>query len=144
MPGRWERFSDAQNLTTAGSHTNLELFSNQPDPAAGGDVLFERDVVIVDGIVTIHTDTDDLCGVRLVVAHEIIASGDISDTVPAEHDDMLYYSWFVARGPMIFRLRSKKTIHPNEKLWLTSWKENGSTATTIRTGMRLFVVPKSG
>ncbi len=144
MPGRWERFSHSETLTTAGSHGNFEIFSNQPDPAAGGDALLQREVVIVDGIVTVQCDTDMMSGVRLVVAHELIVDGDLSDTVPTEEDDMIYYSWFVSRGPMVFRLRSKKTIHPNEKLWLTIWKELGATSTIIRVAGRLFMVPKGG
>lgn len=142
MAGRWERFSTVNTLTTAGTHNNFELFSNQGITPGGGESLVERPVIIVDGIVTIITDTDDLIGVRLVVAHEIIVDGDLSDTVPVDHDDMVYYSWFCARGPSYFRLRSKKSIQHNEKLWLTAWKESGSASTITRVGLRLFMVPK--
>ncbi len=144
MAGRWERFSKTSTLTTVGLHSNSELFHNAGHPASGGDNLVQRDVVIVDGIVTIHSDTDALIGTRLVVANELIVDGDLSDTIPEEHSDMIYYSWFTARGPSYFRLRSKKSIHPEEKLWLTIWKEQEATSTIVHAGLRLFLVPKGG
>lgn len=142
MPGRWERFSVADTLSTVGSHNNTELFHNAGAAIGTGENRVDRDVVIVDGIVTVMADTVMLIGARLVVAHELIVDGDLSDTIPAEHDDMIYYSWFCSGGPSYFRLRSKKTIHPEEKLWLTTWKEQGTTSTVVRIGLRLFIVPK--
>ncbi len=137
MAGRWDRFTFEAAITTVGNHANQEVMSNASAPA----LHYERNLTVVDGIVTVVTDSDDLFGCRLIVAHELIVTGDISDTVPAEHDSAIYYSWFAARGPLVFRLRTNKTVRPEHKLWLTVWKELGAAASAnIRFGMRYFVV----
>ncbi len=137
----WERFSATASITTVGNHSVTELIHNGQST---DDLFHEHPLVVVDGIVTIITDTDDLMGARLVVAHEIIVAGDLSDVVPDEHDAAIYYSWFCGRGPLVFRLQSKKTILPEHKLWLTLWKEQGdSAAANIHFGMRAYIQRKS-
>ncbi len=132
----WERFSASAAITSLGNHANTEVFSN----AAAPQQFYESKITVVDGIVTCLADSDDLWGARLIVAHELIVTGDISDTVPDEHDPGIFYSWFVGRGPLVFRLRSKKTVPPEHKLWLTLWKEQGSaTSANIHLGMRYLV-----
>ncbi len=137
----WERYDGSGVLGSLGDHINRELFHNQQ-----ADENFEAsDVVIVDGILTLITDTDDLCGVRLLVVPEEIASASLTEDVPQPHNQMVYYSWFAARGPMVFRLRSKRTIPPEHKLWIQTWKANtggGSTSTTLRYGIHLLLVAK--
>ncbi len=137
----WERYDRSEVLTAQGGHVNREIFHNLQ-----ADENFESsDVVIVDGIVTFITDTDDLCGARLLVVPEEILDGTLTEDVPQPHNDMVYYSWFVARGPMVFRLRSKKTVPPEHKLWMQVWKATsggGTTATTIRWGLHVLFVVK--
>ncbi len=137
----WERYDDETTLAAVGSHTNREVFHNFQ-----GDENFESsDVVIVDGIMTFITDTDDLCGARLLVVPEEILTAALTEDIPQPHNDMVYYSWFVARGPMVFRLRSKRTIPPEHKLWMQVWKATtggGTTSTTVRWGAHLLFVVK--
>ncbi len=134
----WERYHGANTLSTAGTHANTEVFHNFQ-----ADENFESsDVVIVDGIVTFLTDTDDLCGARLLIVPEEILTASLTEDVPQPHNQMVYYSWFLGRGPMVFRLRSKRTIPPEHKLWVQAWKANGSASTAIRWGMHLLFVVK--
>ncbi len=134
----WERYHNAQTVAAAGDHNNQEIFAN-----AQGDENFEAsDVVAVDGILTVITDTDDLCGVRLIVAPEEMVTADINEDVPQPHNRMVWYSFYAARGPMVFRLRSKKTVHPEHKLWITVWKASGTTSTTLRWGLHVLWVVK--
>lgn len=134
----WERYDGANTVSAAGDHANNEVFHNFQ-----ADENFEAsDVVIVDGIVTFITNTDDLCAARLLIVPEEILTATLTEDVPQPHNDMVYYSWYVARGPMVFRLRSKRTIPPEHKLWIQLWKANGSTSTSIRWGMHLLFVVK--
>ncbi len=134
----WERYHNTFTLTTAGTHGNIELFHNFQ-----ADENFESsDVVIVDGILTVHTDTDDLMGLRLLIVPEEILTATLTEDVPQPHNDMVYYSWFAARGPMVFRLRSKRTVPPEHKLWMQGWKAVGSTSTILSFGIHLLFVVK--
>ncbi len=135
----WERYSQTATLTTIGSHQNTEVFHNEVD----AHTFQSRDIVIVDGIVYVHNDGAEMWGVRLIVAPEVMASGDITENYPPPHDNMVYYSWFVGgNSPLIFRLRSKKTIPSEHKLWINVWKEQGGSQETLRTGQHLLFVQK--
>ncbi len=130
----WERYSQQTNLSTVATHTNFQIFTNSQT-----DELFESsDVVIVDGIVIVHCDTDDLCGFRLLILPPNVTSGEIDENDPAPFDPAVYYSWFYSRGPLVFRLRSKKTIFPGYSLWGQSWKEKGSNLTLLNSGEHLY------
>ncbi len=136
----WERYDGAAVVATEGSHVNTEVFAN-----AQADENFEAsDVVAVDGIFTVLTDTDNLCGVRLIVAPEEMVTGDITEDVPQPHSRLVWYEWYAGRGPMVFRLRSKKTVPPEHKLWVNVWKaaNGGTTSTTLRWGLRILWVVK--
>ncbi len=129
----WERYDIGHSMAGEGVHTTTELFYNKEDT----DNFQNADVVVVDGIATIITDTDDLCGVRLVVAHDSIVAADIDENTPGPQTGMVYYTWYAARGPLVFRLRSKKTIPPFHKLWANTWKARGTTSTQLRAGFLL-------
>ncbi len=134
----WERYSGQNTLVAGGEHINTNVFSNTQS-----DENFESsDVVAVDGILTVQTDTDDLCGVRLLVLDGTISSGSITESDPAPHERGVWYSFFAARGPMVFRLRSKKTVPPAFNLWLETWKEQGSTSTKVNWGFHVLWVVK--
>ncbi len=135
----WERYDgEYAGVGAEGSHNNRELFHN-----VQADENFEAsDVVIVDGILTLITDTDDLFGVRLLVVPEEILTATLTEDTPQPHNDMVYYSWYAARGPMVFRLRSKRTVPPEHKLWLQAWKAKGTTTSVIRWGIHLLFVVK--
>ncbi len=135
MPS-WTRHSHAATLSTEDATNNKELIHNNPTTA---EPWTASRLVIVDGFVTLISDTDNLCGCRLLVVPEDIVDGDIDATNPEDPDPSIYYSFFFGRGPMVFRLRSKKTIGPNDKLWVSLWKESGTDSTIARAGLRLYV-----
>ncbi len=135
----WTRHRETSVLSTAGTHDNKELIHNNPTTANPWEA---SRLVVVDGFVTLHTDTDDFCGARFVVMDENIVDADFDENAPEDPDDAIYYSFWAVRGPQVYRLNSAKTIFPNEKLWLTVWKDSGSTSTTIHCGMRLFIHQK--
>ncbi len=134
----WERYDGTVTQGAAGSHANTEIFAN-----AQADENFEAaDVVAVDGILSVITDTDDLMGIRLIVAPEEMVSADMNEDVPQPHSRLVWYSWFAARGPMVFRLRSKKTVPAEHKLWVTVWKAQGGTSTILNWGLHVLWVVK--
>ncbi len=134
----WERYDIDPVVTAQGDHSNTAVFHNEEDT----DNFQSADVVIVDGIVTVLTNTDDLCGVRMLIASELLLTGDLTEDQPNPHDDQVYYSWYVGRGPLVFRLRSKRIVPPEHKLWVQVWKARGSTATTVAVGLHLLFVVK--
>lgn len=131
----WERYDQTSTLTTVGSHFNTEILYNSEDT----DNFQNADLVLVDGIVTIITDTDDLCGVRFVLLPDVVASGSISMDDPDPDSRQVWYSFFCARGPLVFRLKSKKTLFPQHKLWMTVWKARGTASTVINTGEQFLM-----
>ncbi len=135
----WIRGSVSSTLGSVGSHSNTEesQLHNQTD-----NVFEDSDLVIVDGFLTLITDTDALCGFRFVRRPEEDVDGDINENDPQEGDPRIWYSMFHARGPVTYRLRSKFTIFPQHKLWSTSWKEAGAASTVLSAGWRLLVVKK--
>ncbi len=136
----WIRGAVHDALTSAGSHVNTEetQLHNQTD-----NIFETSDLVIVDGFLTLFTDTDDLCGFRFVRQREDLLTADISETVPPENSSDIWYSMYTVRGPLVYRLPSKFTIYPEYKLWVTTWKEDGTTATVLHGGYRLLVQKKN-
>ncbi len=130
----WERYDETVALSTVGAHQNTKLFTNLEDT----DHFQNADVTIVDGIVTIITDTDDLCMVRLIIADELVTDAEINEDTPATSDRMHYYTWYCGRGPLIFRLRSKRTIATSESIWLNVSKALGANVTNIHVGLMLL------
>ncbi len=133
MPVIWERYDKNLTVATQNSSTAFELFHNEVD-----DHYFQNaPITIVDGILTVITDTDDLVVVRLIIMHEIVINTDIGIDSPNPGERSVYYEWFAARGPLVFRLRSKKTIQPQEKLWIVLGKAatGGSNSTIIHAGL---------
>ncbi len=136
----WQRFSQSANLTTIGSHDNIAHLTNGQE----ADTFESKDLVIVDGIIVLHCNTDELMGFRFIIAEETIVTGDLTDTQPLSISDMVYYSWFWSRGPMVFRLRSKRTIPREYTLWGQLWKERGAgDATLAIAGMHLYIQQKN-
>ncbi len=134
----WERYHNRVSVTAAGDHVNEQVFFNQQ-----ADENFEAsDVIAVDGILTILTDTDDLVGIRLLVAPQQMLTSDLTEDSPAPHNRMVWYSFFAGRGPMVFRLRSKKTVHPSHKLWIQVWKATGASVTLVSWGFHVLWVVK--
>ncbi len=131
----WERYDQVSNLLNVGDHVNTQLFHNQ----ATSDNFQSADIVVVDGIVTVLTNTDDLVGVRLLVVDEGLVDADLTEDDPAPHHHSVYYSWFCGRGPLVFRLRAKRTIPPEHKLWLQAWKAQGGSQSAVRTGEHFYM-----
>lgn len=134
----WERYHGNTQLTAEGGSVTTQLIAN-----AQADENFESsDLVCVDGIVTFITDTDDLCGSRLLVVTDQITISNLTEDEPQPHSQEVYYSWFLARGPMVFRLRSKRTVPPEHQMGMQIWKASGTTQTEIRWGVHLLWVVK--
>ncbi len=135
----WVRGGASGSLAGAGVHLNFEETQLHNET----DNLFEdSDLVIVDGFLVLHTDSDDLCGFRFVRQREDLGTADLTEDLPPESDPGIWYSMFTARGPVTYRLRSKFTIFPQWKLWSTMWKEDGAVTTVLHAGWRLLVQKK--
>ncbi len=132
------RFDNAANVTAAGDHLNFLFFTETRQT----DEWEDMPVTIVDGILTVITDTDDLCGIRLLApVPDLIVSGDINEDNPVPDDPMVWYSWYCARGPLVYRVNTKRTLRPGSGAWIQVWKANGGVSTTVRFGFNYLVQP---
>ncbi len=131
----WERYDTQSIVTAVGDHTVSNVLLNEEDT----DNFQNADLAIVDGIVTVITNSDDLVGVRLLLTDEIVDINDINEGDPEPGNRMVWYTWFCARGPLIFRLRSKRLLHPHHFLRMNIWKARGTTATTVNVGMNFLL-----
>ncbi len=133
----WVRGSQAITLSGGNGSQEFTSLHNETD-----NPFEDSDLVIVDGFLTLITDTDDLMGFRFVRQREDLITTDLNDNLPPEGDPSIWYSMFHGRGPTTYRLRSKFTIPPQYKFWTTIWKELGSASTVMNAGWRLLIVKK--
>ncbi len=134
MAALWEEYSWTHSLSTVASVTATELFHNEVDD----HIFASAPITIVDGVVTMFTNGDDLFLTSLVVCNEQLVSAEVS-AIP-RHSPEVYYSMYNIGGPLVFRLRSKKTIPPEHKLWVRSIKAQGADAEDSRGGVQLLMV----
>ncbi len=131
----WREFSHQFDLTTVQTaDTPVEVFQNDDDPAL--------DRTLVDGYVTIITDTDDLCQVALYApCPNFTVASDLTFAVPNRNEPIFWYSMNCARGPMVFRLRSKRTFGPEQEFWMNAKKLRGGIASSIKVGLLFLLSP---
>ncbi len=136
----WFRISRDDSITNVGDHVTSEINSLHNQMV---NLWEDSDLVIVDGIVTINVDTDNIMGVRFLVASEDHVIGDFTDTFPQENSSQIYYSFFTGKGSHIFRFRSDKTIPPQYTFFVTTWKESGPAAVSrVLMAARLYIQKK--
>ncbi len=134
----WEQYEQSFAITTLGSHSDRELFHNIEDT----DNFQNAPVTVVDGIVTVDCPNDSFWSVRLLVTPQEMDAGDLSPTAQGRTSPLIYYHWYCSRGPLIFRLRSKRTIPIRHKLWMQGVKVFGDNATQefMNVGLQIFLV----
>ncbi len=134
MAGLWEEYSASAALSTEGTTAAEELFHNEVD-----DHLFaSAPITIVDAIATLFVIGTDLWQVSFAVVNEDMSSAQVQ--LLQRHERPMWYSFYAIGGPLVFRMKSKKTIYPEEKLWVRWRKAEGSASETARMGIQLFMV----
>ncbi len=115
------------------SSTALELWQNDDAPI--------HDRTVVDGFVTILTDTDELWRVDFYApCPNFTVAADILFSQPFRNDPLSWYRFYTGRGPVIHRTRSKRTFGPNQELWVICSKEQGAgVASKIMVGWEFLV-----
>ncbi len=134
MSGLWEQYPFTSVLSTENSKSATELFHNEVDD----HIFASAPITIVDAICTLNTDTDNLVSVWFIVANEQLISTEIQAI--ERHERPVWYVFYAVRGPLVFRMKSKKTIYPEEKLWVKVQKDGGNTSSELRGGIQLFMV----
>ncbi len=129
---QWVR-GEVVNTTTSNDlpPTETTILSNLPEGSR---------YTIVDGIMTMITDNEDLWIVRLLHMPEIVGVADVDAANPDFNDRMNYYFWYAARGPVVFRLRAKRTLQDEETLRLQVFKRTGSVSATLNVGYQIAYV----
>ncbi len=130
----WEEYDGQVTLSTAGTNSALQLFHNEEDT----DNFQNAPVTIVDGILTANEGSGELWQIRLIVAHEIVVAGDLGVGL-GRSSSLIWYGFYVSGGPLVFRLRSKRTIHPHHKLWIDVQKKRGDTSGILFYGLQALL-----
>ena len=135
MAALWEEYAQSGNVAAVGSKQQFEIFHNEVDD----HVFASAPITIVDGIVTIMSDlSTDMVGVKLGIFHELFTSSDITQL--GATDPSWWYRFMIQGGPLVFRLRSKRTIPSEHKLWIDFEKKIATNSTTVNVGMELLMV----
>ncbi len=134
MSALWEEYATTSTLSTGGTDDAQELFHNEVDD----HVFASAPITIVDGIATVVCSTTNLVRVKLVVAHESFVAADIDAL--GRHEPQNWYAWMCAAGPLVWRLRSKRTILPEHKLWVHLKKVAEGDSTVINCGFEFLMV----
>lgn len=134
MSALWEESSKSTSLTSIGTKDSDELFHNEVDD----HVFASAPITIVDGIITLIADTTNLFRVKLVVCHESFVASDVQAL--GSHEWQNWYRFNIGSGPLVFRLRSKRTILPEHKLWWTVEKMQGADTTNCHMGLQMLMV----
>ncbi len=131
----WIQGSQTHSVAAVGGvDTAVMIFQNQADPGL--------DRTVVDGYVTIITDTDDLCQVRLYGPVPNFAnSSDFTFNIPDRREQIFWYNFNCARGPMVFRVRSKRTLSPEQEIWMMGAKLQGTSTTNVRVAWAYLLSP---
>ncbi len=134
MATLWEEYSVSTSLSAVGASLAVEIFHNEVD-----DHLFaSAPITVVDGVTTILVTGDDLVTVALAFANE---NQDATEVAAMQrHERPQWYSFYACRGPLVFRMKSKKTLYPEEKIWVVMRKAVGTAATTVEVGVQLLLV----
>jgi len=129
----WLRNTDSQTATSnRDAGTENALLDNIDQP--------EDRMTVVDGIITLVSSNHDIWTVRLLHLPEMVGLNDLNASTPGENDRMIYYSWHIAGGPLVYRLRAKRTLYSGERLVLQTWKETGSSEQTLHVGFQIATV----
>ncbi len=131
----WEQYSTAHSLSGVGAFTNVSKLTNLEDT----DNFQNASLFIVDGIVTVITNSDDLVAVRLYVATNLLVSADLDPSVIGRSSPLIYYEFHCARGPLVFRLRSKKEVRTADTLWISAIKLQGTITTAVYVAVQVLL-----
>ncbi len=134
--GEWISGDESFTLVTIGtSQTAIELWQNDDAPI--------HDRTIVDGFVTMLTDTDELWRLDLYApAPNFAVASDFTFSAPARRDPLNWYRFYVGRGPLVMRTKSKRTFGANQELWMLASKLKGAGVTSeLMVGWQFFVSP---
>ncbi len=134
MAAQWESYTDTFGLTTVGTGDAEEIFHNEVDD----HIFASAPITIVDGIVTLTGSINELAIVDMLICHESMTEANVEAV--QRHEPLIWYRWHVALGPLVFRLRSKRTIPPEHKLWMRCYKEQGANAMDVHAGINLLMV----
>ncbi len=129
----WFEGSNSFSITTAQTMgTPILIYTQDDDPP--------RARTIVDGYITVITDTDNLCQIRLFgPLPGFTSAGDLAFATPTIAEASRWYSFDCARGPMVWRIRSKRTFEHLEELWIGGVKLRGGDATALIVGWRFLL-----
>ncbi len=134
MAALWEEYSWTFGLTTVNSQASAEIFHNEVDD----HIFASAPITIVDGIVTIAADVHALTAIKLGVFPELYNSADVEATLP--HTSEWWYRWHATKGTLVFRLRSKRTIYPEQKLWWMAQKKQDVSLQDVYVGANFLMV----
>ncbi len=136
----WEDYNKQATATVAVLATARSWQTILVNDSDAAEVFLSGDIVFIDGIFTVHTNGDDLWEVMFVIAR----SDETTTTLNAmaRYNMNVWYYFHVARGPLPFRARSKKTLPVGHTLFMSTRKVQSvaDASETIMIGINLMEV----
>ncbi len=131
----WEEGGFQMVVSTASSAaTAVELWQNNDEPF--------HNRTIVDGFLAVVTDQDEMCVVKLIgPVPDFAIAADFGFRVPERSEPISWYSFPAARGPLIYRIRSKRTVGPKEEIWAITEKIVASASTIVNVYWQFLITP---
>ncbi len=134
MAALWEHFYFTHQIGAVGNTAGNEIFHNEVDD----HIFASAPITMVDGICTLYHTGVGFSRVWLTIAHELLTAAEVQ--AMQLHDSSHWYKWYIAQGPLVFRLRSKRTIPPEHKLWVSVQKLYSASVEDIQVGIDLLMV----
>ncbi len=116
---RWSRKFTTGNFSAVNTAAVTSLMSI--DEESGGATL-ER--LIVAG----NSDADDPYVARIFVAPEITVQSDMDFNTPEDDSPLIWGVFYIARGPVVYDIRSKRSLNAGGDVWLIVHKLDHSVA----------------
>ncbi len=132
--GFWLRTNGSDVHVANLAEVNTQILQN-----AGSSVQENRRLTLLGYYFTLYSATSDMYVARVMVAPELIQTGDLTDSSPEDDDDMLWAKHYAHAGvPGYFQIKSKRTLGPDDKLWVQTFTI--STAASIHWSFQSYMV----
>ncbi len=129
----WIDGSFEGTLTTAQTADGaVELWQNNDTP--------NHDRTIVDGFVTIMVNTDALHDVTLYApAPNFAVAADFTFADPSRNEPIVWYRFGCAAGPLVYRIKSQRTLGAKEEVWAMTRQLRGSISSVVRVQWQFLI-----
>jgi len=132
--GFWIRLANSDTHASTDASVETQVLDN-----AGTSIAENRRLTVMGYYFSLYSESSLMYAARLILAPEMISSGDLTSTQPEDDDDMVWAKYYAHKGtPGYFQVRSKRTLGPDDHLWVQTFAI--ITADNIQWSFQAYVV----